>query len=545
MKKINIDFSTMNRVSEVVRPFVVAGNCLSLEFGTGVCDGGGKVPNALISKVSVTNGCEQAELALFTEVPADVPKGISAVNPAIRVIVRADEFVSVVDALSAYEQQYEIEINESNIMISVGSAQVPVSRVSEGEMKALVPHKMNSAAVEMFDKDILNLRIQGKELMMAVKAAGAFTKRITDPGFGYFNVAVKDIAPVMVNVEVDGQSKTVCRYNCQVQFVSTDKVSFASGSCRALSIKGMPEEQVKQMQAQRLEGMKKQAEAEGRVFDVTQVPDIFKGVENPVVSFTKEEDNSINPVVQAYKNIKAEFDTRRELTLPEDEFQFGIPVASLEKLVKLASLVPDAYVELTVGEKYIYAFVQSVQAIFLCPQKALHKTSFATMYRGAIAAVAQKACAVSFDAKAASNALRLCNLYEKDALIGQMPIELTVGEKDVEVKRGEAKSVVPTTAASTKIDTVVYGVNGAYLASTLGALPAGNVQISYGLDKPMLVFNAGGEAISPYGTGMLVLGVADVEQSKKQIRDSYEKSLEEKRKKDEKKKDTVSTSVSE
>lgn len=526
MKNINIDFSTMNRIAEVVRPLVAGDNCLSIDLGTGIRSGAGQAPDVLVSKVSITNGCEQAEMAIFTGMPDEVPEGISAVKPAVKVVVRANEFVSVIDALSAYEQQYEIEINESNILISVGSAaQVPVNRVAETEMKALVPHKMNSAQAEVFDKDILNLRVQGKDIMAAVKAAGAFTRRINDENFGYFNVAVKDIEPVMANVEINGQTRSICRYNCQLQLVSTDKVSFASGSCRALSIKGMPEEQYKQLVAQMTEKAKS----------------LYEKIVNPVVRFERKTDENgkdiLDPVAQSYKDVKAEFDAKRELKLPEDEFQFGIPVSSLEKLVKLASLAPDAYVELTIGEKYVYAFVQSVQAIFLCPQKALLKTSFATMYRGAIAAVAQKACYVAMDAKSVSNALRLCNLYEKDALIGQMPIELSIGEKEVEVKRGEAKSVVPTTAASTSIDTISYGVNGAYLASTLSALPAGNVQVNYGLDKPMLVFNAGGEAVSPYGTGMLVLGVADIEASKKQIIDSYEKSIKEKEKKEEEKKD--------
>jgi len=379
MKKIIMAHATINRITEVVRPLIVADNCLSFEFGTGVRSGGGQAPDALISKISVTNGCEQAELAVFTEVPDEVPKDISAVNPAARVIVRAGEFVSVADALSVYEQQYEIEINESNLMLSVGSAQVPVSRVAEEQMKALVPHKMNSSAVELFDKDILNIRIQGKDLISAVKAAGAFAKHISDENFAYYNIAVKDIEPVMAQVEVNGQQKSVCRYNCQLQFVSTDKVSFASGSCRALSIKGMPAEQVKQMQKQLRSKQEKAAAAEGRVLEEGEVVDIFKGIESPIVSFVKEESGTIAPQAAAYKDVKKAFDVRRELDLPEDEFQFGIPVTSVDKLVKLASIAPDAYVELTVGEKYVQAFVQSVQAIFLCPQKALYKTSFAVM----------------------------------------------------------------------------------------------------------------------------------------------------------------------
>lgn len=523
MKKIIIDHATMNRIAEVARPLLTADNCMSFDFGTGVCSGGGQAPDALISKISITNGCEQAELAIYTGVPDEIPADISAVNPAVKVVVRASEFVTVVDALAAYEQQFEVEINESSIMLSVGSSQIPVARVANDQMKALVPHKMNSTAVESFDKDLINLRIFGKDLLTAVKAAGAFTRRIGESAYSYYNVSVKDIKPVMAEVEAQGVKKTVCRYNCQLQFVSTDTVSFASGSCRAIAIKGLPEEQYRQLTAQ----MTEKAKA------------TYGKIVNPVVHFTVKKDENekdiVEPIVQSYSDVKANFDAGRELALTEDEFQFGIPVTSLDCLVKLAAAVPDAYVEITIGEKYIYAFLQGMQTIFLCPQKQLHKTSFAALYRNSVAAVVKKKCNVSLDGKGVTNALRLCNVYEKDALVSQMPVELCVTEKEVEIKRGEAKSVVSCISAETSMDTITYGVNGVYLTSVLSALPSGNVRLTYGLQEPMLVFNAGGEEVSPYGTGMLVLGVKDVESNKAKIREEYEKSLEEKKKKEEKK----------
>ena len=390
---------------------------------------------------------------------------------------------------------------------------MPVYRVDASKMKALVPHKLNSTAVELFDEDIINIRVLGKELLEAMKASSSLSKKIpSEETYAFYNVSIRDTDVVMQDVEVNGVKKSVARYNSQMQVVCTDRCAFSSGTCNVLSIKGMAGEQLKRLPDQ----------------------SILEGKTSPVISF-KKEDGKVSAVATSYADFKAEWDKARELDIAENDFQFGIPLTGMEKLLKLVSTVPDSYVELTVGKRYVYAFLTGLQCIYMCPQAPIRKAAFSKMYRDNVAAFVKKDCNVTVDSKDISNAIRIMNLYEKDALKGQMPFELVVTDKGIEVKRNEARAMLDAGSSKTDIDLVEYGINGSYLACVVSALPAGNIQFGYGMERPVFLFTKGGETPNPYGTGMVVCGIMDVAVAKQQVTEAYQKSLEKKKEKESKK----------
>ena len=143
MKNLVIAYETVNRIMTCVKSVVEADACISLELGTGVRKGQGNVADAMISKVSVTNGSEQVELAIVTACPEQLPDGISPSSPAEKVFLKAQDFLGALEALAVYKSQFVVDVDDDKITITACSASVPVYKVAESTMNAVVPHMMN------------------------------------------------------------------------------------------------------------------------------------------------------------------------------------------------------------------------------------------------------------------------------------------------------------------------------------------------------------------------------------------------------------------
>lgn len=510
--KINMNIETMNRVLEVVRPLTDGDNYMSLDFGTGIVPGSEGVAGAMMNKASVTNGNEQTEVGFFTTIPEEVERPLQECNlenPLEKAVLKAADFVAVADALSQYNQAFVIHTDAAKVILTIEGtdrviAEMPVYKADASLMKALVPHRQNSEAYELFDKDIMTIRLVGKEFLEAAKVASSLAKKTAVEQFRYYAVSVKDIPVIMQEVERSGEKVSVPRYNAKVQFMGTNRYAFASGAVNAFIHKG----------------------AGNDLLGCIENKSILQGMVSPMVSFTKSGD-TITPVVESYAEFKKGYDEMRKISCGENEFLFGIPMDAMDKLMRLVAVVPEQYVDITVGEKYLYVMVNGLGCVYLTPQKVLSGAGFISAFRSGVESVARKNCNVVVDSKGLLGSLKLTQLYDKDSLYAQMPIELTVEEKGITCKKGESVSFVQAVSAQTEIATIVYGMDGDYIPCVTSGLPSGSIQFSYGVDQPLMVFTKGGEQASPEGTAILVLGFNDLDAAKKQIEDAYNKSVKE------------------
>lgn len=510
MMKIRMEVETMNRVLEVLRPLSGAADCVRFDFGTSKIEGAMGVPDVMRSKISVATGNEQVELAVTTLVPAEIERPLeecSLKNPLETVVVSLVDFVAVADALSQYEEAFEVSIDDAKMMLSVGSAYMPVHRVDATTMKALVPHRQNSGEFHLFDTDVMTIRLVGKEFLEAAKVATSFQKKTELESLKHYVVSVLDIPPVTQEVEKDGKKFNVVKYNASVQVAGTNRFAFASGSVNAFIHKGAG------------------ADLVGAIRDKSAL----EGVEHPIISFEKQED-SVVPKITSYEEFKKEYDVARDMET--EEFRFAIPMDAMERIIRLVSVNPEAYVDVTVGKRYIFVTFMGLGAIYMCAQKALSGKVFLDACRGL---VANTTCSVSVDSKGLQSSLKLANVYSKDALISQMPIELVFEEQGITMKRGESESLVKAIEVDTKMDLLTYGINGDYISCVMSGLPSGTIQVNYGGEKPLMVFGKGGEKISPLGTWIVVSAISDIQAQKRQVEDAYKKALAEKEKKEKEK----------
>lgn len=521
MKNLVIAYETVNRIMTCVKSVVEADACISLELGTGVRKGQGNVADAMISKVSVTNGSEQVELAIVTACPEQLPDGISPSSPAEKVFLKAQDFLGALEALAVYKSQFVVDVDDDKIIITAGSASVPVYKVAEETMKAVVPHMMNCSNPSLWDTYLLNIRVKAADLLSAVKSTGVIAKMVDKlEKFGYFNVAVCDAEEVKQDVEVNGTTRSITVTNSKMKLVTTDGVSFAAGTVPVLSIKGMVPEQVKQLMQQMPE--------EDRAG--------FKDKVHPVVEFSRDEASGhLKTTVTEFDDYKKEYDENRKIK--SGWFQFGVSITGMDKMQRLASSVsPDSYIEITVGKRYMLVNVVELSVIYLCTQRPIMATSFEDTFTSVANEIHKAGCRITVDAAQISNALRITNLYAKDALVGSFPLSLTIKKDGLDVTREEAHVTIPVISSETKMERAECGIYSNYLAVVPAALPAGSVDIYHcnmGGGTCFMFSRSGIAAEDLMNNGLLVGGVTDAQEAIENIKRRYEekkKKLEEKKK---------------
>lgn len=519
MMKIEIKVEEVTRILEIIRPFAAPERYMSIDFGTGKVSGANGVADAMTSKVSVATGTEQVEVAFRTKVPEEIDRPLEEcglLNPLERAVFEVASFVSVADALSQYEQAMNFIVDDAKVTLEVGEfARMPVYKVDSSMMKALIPHRQNSNEFPCFDKDIMTIRFVGKELLESAKTAMSLMKKVESEDFRYYVVSCLDIPMITQEVEKDGKKVAVPRYNAKVQMVGTDRYAFASSIVNAFVHKG----------------------AGNDLLNMIADKDSLENIKSPIISFAKvkeEEKEVIKPSIESYADFKKAYDAARDVHVDAREFRFGIPMDAMDKIIRLVSVEPNAYVDVVVGEKYLCVMLNGLGCIYMCAQKKLFGDGFLSKMRDIVEGVANKKCSIALDTKKMQSTLKVTQLYEKDALYSKMPLELQIEERGITVRRGEAVSLVPAVSAETKIDSVVYGVNPSYISCVMNGLPTGTIQLNYGEEKAIMVFTKGGETPSGTGTMFTVLGMQDIEASKRQIEEVYNREQEEKQKKENK-----------
>lgn len=542
MMKVRIEIETMNRILETVKPLATEENYMSIDFGTAGEEGVGEAPAIMYSKVSITNGSEQIEAGFTTTVPEEVDRPLGECdiqNPLEKAVFKSSDFVAVVDALSVYGQAFDLSTDASRALISVeGKAEMPVYKADAGAMKALIPHRENCEDLSVCDKDIFTMRLYGKDFLSAAKTSTTLSKKMDNApsAFKVYTVSVKD--KPLETVEVDdgnGGKVKVPRYNAKVQILSTDTHAFANGVTPAYVHKGAGVDMIAQMEKdENLRSLLVKDLGDGKV----------ERIKNPVITVKKVEmgdgEMKNEPTVEAYADFKKAYDLARGLNLPETEFRFGIPVDVMDRLVRMMSVVPESYLDITVGEKYILVVISGLGCIYVATHKTLPSADCFKTYADIFEKTLLQKNSILFDAKDLSNSLKIAQLYEKDQLIKQMPLEMTFEKKGITIKRGEAVSVVNAISAETTADALTWGFNGTYIPLITAGLSAGTLQCRYSAESAVFVFAKANEELTLETPVMLVTGVQQLSDVKKQIVEEHERKIAaaeaKKREKDEKKK---------
>ena len=508
MMKIEIKKETMTRILELIKP-MAGDSYMRVDFGTGKTATAEGIPAVMDNKLSLSNGAEQMEIMFRTSVPQEVERPIEECNllkPLETATFKTNEFCVVAEALLSYDRDLSMETDGAKAVLSIdGVADFPVNKCEANCMKALIPHRNNSAAFEQFDPDVMTLRFVGKELIDMVKAALPLTKKVGHEALRYFRFSVKDIP--LETVTTDG--KVLPKYNTLVQSVVTNQNGFVRGSCKCYSRKGSGADIVSRVSA-------------------------AKDVKDPIISFKKKGDD-VTPLVAPFADYYADYKER--MGLKEDAFQFGIPFSVMENIVKLAGIDESDYVDLLIGKRYIQIFMRRIGFIYTAPQNSLEKAPDFVSVAHSILALAKEGSYVEFDSKELINTMKLMGLYEKDALVARMPLKLEVTAEGILVKRGEAKSLIKSLSAESNVENGVYGIDYSYLPCVISALPAGTFRFTYGIgDKPILVFTKGGVAPQALSDAIMVGGIDDVDKSIEAAKDQYDAEMKAKAEKENKKK---------
>ncbi len=523
MMKVRIENSTMEKLMKAAGPLMTKDNCISFDFGVEAPEAVEGTEAKMVTKVTITSESDQLEMEFYTTVPAEIERPLSECsreNPLEKAVVSAEDFKMIVEALATYKADFLAETDATSIMLCVeGVAEMPINKVNPGSMKAVIPHRENSTNKELWDPDLVMVGMYASAFAEAVKPVSSQRGEIEDGMTKFVNIAVQDTEMKYVEVE-DAEGKKIKKpvANSFLQVAGGNGHMFANAVLDVFSKKGCGKD----------------------VLDA--VPgEVKAGVESPIITFVKGEDGSLNATAVAYEKFKEEYDKARGLVTDKrpfnpNYFQFALPVDGFMKIVALANAEPSGRISLVVGKKYVQATFSGLGCTYLTVQQPIEGMSICNMY-GLVANQFKGKDAigsVTVDSKELQNAIKLSLVYEKDQLVSNYPVELSITKDNITVVRGKAKANVNVISYDTSIDSLLIGLAPRMLKGCLTGLPAGNVTLYYQIAKPVVVLTSGGNDIGYNKSGILATGFAPdvIEDRKKKAQESLKKAEEDKAKKE-------------
>ncbi len=516
MMKIQINQGTMENIMTVVRP-LISDNYIRFDFGVEQAQG---MNQMMVTKVTITSENDQAEMEFFTTIPAKLERPLSECsreNPLEKAVVPAKDFAAVVDALSAYKADFLAETDSTKILLSIeGIAEMPVNKVSDQLMKAVIPHRENSTQKELWDPDVIMIGLFAENFVNDLKPIASLKGEIEDGDFKFVNLALQDTEMKYMDAQDKDGNRIKRPYaNAYLEAVGGNGYMFANCVVDVFSRKGC-----------------------GKDILESVSDEVKAGIESPIISFEKGEDESYKAVAVPYKEFKEGYDKERGLvseSKPYDpeNFQFAIPIDGVMKILSLAQADISSRISLVVGKKYIQATFSGLGCTYLTVQQPINKVSLCNQYESVQNRFKNDTYGrVTVDSKTMQNAIKLALIYEKDELVSNYPVELTVSKDSVIVVRDKARAVVPVLSTDTQIDSALIGMSPKILRNSLSGIPVGNVNFFYQAKQPIVIFTKGGDEFGLDKAGVLAVGVNNVEENKRKAKESYEKEKAEKKKKE-------------
>ena len=543
MMKVSLSNAAIENILRTIAPVVEADNYIRFNIGTGSVknqDGS----ELMVSKVFVTNEREQVETMFTSTVPAEVEKPLSECtvdSPLETCVVKAQDFKAVAEVLVGFERAISLDTDKSKMNLFIeGMAEMPVYKADPAVMKVLLPNRTNTADLSKIDKDLAVIRVWGEDFLAGCKTGRAFDKRISSSQIPYYTVSVAD-RPVVTEViknEEGEVERTYMRSNASMQLVCTDGQCMTSGVARAVIKKGTGTDIWQRLAMAGATGDE----------TVTGILTAIKNKENPDLAaagypvLTIERDGetfkaAASSYVEARKKAEESWGVVRKTEVNASSVVFFLSCAALDSIVKLISVQPDQYVEIAVGERYIYVNLSSMHAVYMTAlyKGNMGKTVDCTELVGGFCKMLASANSVTVDNKAVLNAIKLASLYDKDAVIKHMPMELVVLKDGISLKRGESQTTLKAIEKNGEVEgELSLGVSMDYLGGAAGGFPAGSFKIYYNATKCLFGFAKGGTSIGVGDEPFMVAAGADLAKSREKAEAEAQKELEAKKAKENK-----------
>lgn len=491
MKELVITNGTVNRIMAVVANGLEDANYVRIDFGTDVVED--KVKNRL----TISSKTGQLEVG-FHGVADEVPVGVTVEEPAFTKAFELKEFSQVLSALAAYEHDMRIIIHESHIILDVDAAQMQINCIDNSLLLPVIKNRNNCGVISAWDKDIMIIDMDYKNVCDVVSVAGALNKRIEN---GNYFVHVTDAAEKKLD-QMDENGNIIKRVlvsNAKFSLFATDKFTFAFADTDARVKKGIAK----------------------KIACLFAEKEMVDKVSPAVLEFDTTDEKNPKPVLKPYAEYKKAYDEEHGIVTEDDSYWFMLPISMVGKLLKLAAIETEN-ITLTVGEKYIMATFSKVGVVmmFARPEMKGNKLPISvSMVEKGLRNL--KSLTVSAaDLTKAVKVQELKSSLHYNNLAAENPISMVIRKEGVEMSFLDAESIVKAIDADTDIEEYPFGVNPQYMSAVAAAFKK-NMKIFYGGTKPAILFT---NPESGMGNGIIITG-ANVEEGRKALEEKRQKAL--------------------
>lgn len=473
MKNLTISIATVNKILTVAK-CMPKESCIRFEFGTGI------IQDQMVSKVSITDGNSQTETSILTGLPEEYEKDVkelSVENPMERITLLTTELTDVMSRLALQKREFVVSTNNSEMQLQIkGSdgrekASVSVKRIEDERMKALIPNRNNSSKVELFDPTVMMLRVTADKLITAYRTTSMLNGKQSEMT-AFYTTRVKDCTKKTQMVEnPDGTQRECIVQNATIQMVATDGQGIiTSGMLPAVCMKA-----------------------------------------EKIVGYISKEDGSFERNELTYEAYKKAYEKQTTIEDGTDSYTFGIPSNVVKDIINIAGIA-GGVVDIMIGVKYISVSFNELQTIYTAALRQLKSGQFISVYDNFAQSFTQKNASVTVDGEDFINGLKLAAVYASDKYIGALPLHLAISDKGVVITKEDVKNVVEAVEASTNIDLTEYAMCMEPILLAAGSIPAGNIKIMYGVERPV-IFLVPGEYTAADGYGILLIA-ADEEKAR-------------------------------